>query len=592
MKKLLPAAKRHKIITAIIAVALGAGGYYMIFGTGNKEEAQTSYIYGIATIATVMQSVSGTGQIEASKQTDVSAEVAGELVRVAVAAGQEVKAGDVIAVIDDSDGRDLVEDAEIALYNVQVSLNDLLEPIDALDLAKAENAVTQAKKTLESDKTDLERSYEQGLSSVASAFNDLPTMIAGLQEIVTTASDYVVQTSPSYLEYYYNSVKGYDLSSAGLITKAASSYQEAKKKYDANFENYKAASRFSSEADIEALIDETYETTRAVADALKNVANVIQNYEDNLKDRNMNPQGFADTQLSSLSAHMSTNSSNLSNLLSVSQAIDDAKDAIDTDTLSLEEYQQELEELQEGTDEDDIQSARYAVQQKERALADAKKTLEKYTIIAPFDGVVATVDAEAGDDVTSGTPMATVITKNQIVTVSLNEVDIAKVKVGQQATLTFDAIDELTMTGTVAEVATIGTVDSGVVYYDVTIALDSANSQVKPGMSASVTVITDIAQDVLTVPSAAVKRAEDGLYYVLVPAAVAEGAADGTAAQAIKQTVTVGLDDDTSIEIASGLNEGDQVVVTSVKSSAAAAKSSGSSTSEGGGFMMMGGGPR
>jgi len=585
LKKIFSAIKRHKIIFGIIIIALGIGGYF-IFGTGSKSSTGTTYTYGTVTTGTIMQTVSGTGQIEASKQTDIASEVSGQATKISVVAGQQAKAGDLIAQIDDSDGEDAVEDAKIALYNAQVALDDIEEPADALDLAKAENTVTQAEKTLESDQSDLEQSYEQGFSSVASAFNDLPEMIAELQLITTTASDYVVQSSPSYLEYYYTSVRNYDSSAAVLMTKAASSYQEAKAKYDTNFQDYKSASRFSSEADIEALIEETYQTTRAVADALKDVNNVIQNYEDNLKDRNMEPQTFADTQLSSLSAYMTTNNSNLSSLLSASQTIDTAKDAIDTDKLTLEEDKQALLDLQEGADETDIQSAKYTVQQKERALADARETLEKYTITAPFDGTIATVDIDEGDDISSGTTIATVITNNQIVTLSLNEVDIAKIEVGQQATLTFDAIENLTMTGKVAEVATVGTVNSGVVSYDVTIALDSEDSQVKPGMSTSVAIVTDIDQDVLTVPSAAVKTADDGTYYVLVPAATG----DTVMPQITQQAVTVGLDDDTSIEIVSGLSEGDQVVVSSAKSTTTTKSTSSSSS---GGFMLGGmGGPR
>jgi len=202
------------------------------------------------------------------------------------------------------------------------------------------------------------------------------------------------------------------------------------------------------------------------------------------------------------------------------------------------------------------------------------------------------VEIENGDKVTSGTTLAKIITDNQVVEITLNEVDIAKVKTGQQATLVFDALDSLTMTGKVSQVGTIGSVNSGVVQYDITIALDSTNSQVKPGMSASATIITDIAQDVLTVPSMAIKTATDGTYYVLVPSeTVSETTGQGVISQ---KTVVIGLDDGTNVEIKSGLNEGDKIVVSSSKTTVTKSTTSSSSSSKnnGGFFMMGGGGPR
>jgi len=172
-------------------------------------------------------------------------------------------------------------------------------------------------------------------------------------------------------------------------------------------------------------------------------------------------------------------------------------------------------------------------------------------------------------------------------------VDIAKVKVGRQATLTFDAINDLTMTGKVSEVAMIGTVSSGVVEYDVTIALDSTDSRVKPGMSTAVTIITDIAQDVLTVPSTAIKIADDGTYYVLAPSTAVSGASGQ--GEVIQKMVTTGLDDGTNIEIKSGLSENEQIVISSAKSTATTSRSTtptSGSTRGAGGLFMMDGGPR
>jgi len=150
---------------------------------------------------------------------------------------------------------------------------------------------------------------------------------------------------------------------------------------------------------------------------------------------------------------------------------------------------------------------------------------------------------------------------------------------------------------------TVGTVSSGVVYYDAEISFDDATGQVNPGMSASASIITESKEDVLLVPNAAVKSASDGTYYVEVPStSVAIASLNNSKGVAlsgavVKKTVTIGSANDTSTEITSGLSEGDQIITSTVsgsttssstKSSTSSAKTTTTSTLTGGG---MEGGP-
>ena len=99
---------------------------------------------------------------------------------------------------------------------------------------------------------------------------------------------------------------------------------------------------------------------------------------------------------------------------------------------------------------------------------------------------------------------------------SLNEVDIAQIKINQKATLTFDAIQDLTIAGTVLEVDSIGTTSQGVVTYGVTIGFDTQDQRIKSGMSASASIITNSKTDALLVPNSAIKSS-GGSNYVQMP---------------------------------------------------------------------------
>jgi Membrane-fusion protein len=561
--------KNHKklfLILILILILAGAGYYF--FRPNDSGKTQTVYSYGTVETGMIMQSVSGTGQISAARESSLKSKTAGLITEVAVASGQKINAGDIIARIDDSDAKADVQDAREAVASARLSLEKLSEPPDDLSLMQAQNALAQAEESLAGNQSSLSETYQQGFSAVVAAFSDLPSMMAELQNIVAGASSYVTQSNSTYIDYYADAVKSYDSQASELAANAAMAYRRAELRYNASFENYKLMSRSSaSEDEIRELIDETRITAQAVAESLKAVSVLIQRYKDILTSKNLTTQSFADTQLASLASHTSKCSSYLNSLLSASQDIDDAQKAIVNSRRTWEEKTESLAKLTEDPDELELKTAELSLAQKERALADALENLQDCAIAAPFDGVVASISVKKGDEIASGAAIAAIITENQIATVTLNEVDIAKVKTGQKATMTFSAIEDLVITGVVAEVGVLGSVNQGVVSYDVIIALDEAGEQVKPGMSVSATIITQVAQNILVVPSAAIKTANDGSNYVLVSAS-GETAAAEVAVSHREQTVEVGLSDDVNTEITGGLVEGERVVISSAKQTA------------------------
>ena len=559
--------KKHKKISLIAILILAGAGYYF-FKPDTAGQTQTVYTYGAVETGAIMQTVSGTGQVSPARETALKSKTAGEVLEVAVVAGQSVKAQDVIARIDDDDAQDAVYDARVALESAQIALDELYEPADDLTLTQAKNSLVQAKESLANDQDDLAQSYKQGFTSAATAFSGLSSIISGLQDIVAGASSYVTQSSPTYLDYYANAIKDYDSQASLLAAQSAAAWRQMKDQYDRNFTDYKKTSRESSNEEIENLINQTYETAKLAQEALKNTATLIQRYKDVMENQNLTAQTFSETHLSALSSYTTQNNSNLSNLLSAKQAIGNAESAVVNAERTLDEKTKSLDKLTQAPDESDIKSKTLAVEQKQRALDAAREALADCTIVAPFDGVVAAIDIKAGDEIASGASVATIITANQVASITLNEVDIAKVEAGQKATLSFSAIDGLTITGKVAQVGVMGSVSQGVVSYEVVIALDEANPQVKSGMSVSASVITQIKQDVLLVPSTAVKTANDGSAYVLMEPS--GGSADAAPRE---QTVSIGLSDDQNTEIISGISEGDRVAVSSSKQSAAASSS-------------------
>lgn len=182
----------------------------------------------------------------------------------------------------------------------------------------------------------------------------------------------------------------------------------------------------------------------------------------------------------------------------------------------------------------------------------AQATLNLARVIAPFGGIVTDSYPLPGDQVGAGATAYRIDDLSSLlVDVEVSEVDINSVKVGQPATLSFDAILNETYHGEVVEVASVGTNTSGVVNFTVTIELTDADEFVKPGMTAAVNVVVKQENDVLLIPNRAVRLVDTKrVVYVLVngepqPVNVELGS-------------TSGID---SVLIAGDLQEGDSIIL-------------------------------
>jgi len=616
-KNILKFLSRHKFAAFIIILLLGGGGYYGYqYLRGGEEEIR--YVLAAVEKGTLTSAVSGSGQVSVSNQVDIKSRVSGDIVRVNAKNGQEVKDGTLLAQIDAKDAQKTVRDAETALETAKLSLEKLKEPPDALTLLQTQNSLTAAKdnlaklklsqeidyqkpqETKQKAEDDLKKAYDDGFNTVANAFLDLANVMTGLNDILygTTLSG----KGQWNVDFYADSAKLYDEKKAFQYRQEShDGYQTARAAYDTNFSDYKAASRFSETSVIESLINETYETTKSIAEAIKNTNTLIQFYEDNLTEHNLKPPTLADTHLSSLNSYTGKTNTQLLNLLSIKRTIQTDKEAIvnaerDLKEMdqnnpldltaagqSIKEKEESLRKLQAGTEALDIRTQELAVKQRENTLLDAKEKLADYSVKALFDGVVAKVNIKKGDTVSANAVIATLITKQRVAEISLNEVDAAKAKIGQKATLTFDAVPDLSISGEAAEIDAIGTVSQGVVSYIVKITFDTQDERVKPGMSVSANIITDVKTDALMVPNSAVK-AQENASFVEVPdeEARAEGEAKTTGVILTKsprrQQVEVGISNDDFTEIISGLKEGDVIITRTVQPNSSSTEQTQTST--------------
>jgi RND family efflux transporter MFP subunit len=187
-------------------------------------------------------------------------------------------------------------------------------------------------------------------------------------------------------------------------------------------------------------------------------------------------------------------------------------------------------------------------------LESAKLNLDKAVIVAPFDGVVADITITEGEQIstaTLATPAISLVDTTKIeMSGFIDELDIATVKVGQEANISLDALPDAEVKGNVTFISRIGTNRAGIVSYATTIALENPSAELRDGMTATAKVIIERRDNVLVIPNKAIQGTQQKpMVKVLIDGQIEE------------REITLGLTDGTNTEVVSGLEEGEEVVL-------------------------------
>lgn len=278
---------------------------------------------------------------------------------------------------------------------------------------------------------------------------------------------------------------------------------------------------------------------------LKQAQAVYDMFRDRPDDDPQKAQAYTALYNAQLAVDRAQNSLNFFLLVPSGNDVDKARANLALAEAQLEDAQREWDRLKNGPDPNDVLAAQARV---DAALAAVRMA----QLIAPFDGTITIASPLPGDQVSPGTVGFRVDDLSRLlVDVQVSEVNINSVAVGQPVIVTFDAVLGQEYHGEVVQVAQAGTVTQGVVNFTVTVELTDADSQVKPGMTAAVTINVMQLDDVLLVPNRAVRLLE-GQRYVFV---IRNG-------QPEKIEITLGASSDFYSEVvAGGLEEGDTIIL-------------------------------
>ena len=485
---------RRKLTVGVGIIIIVSVGYFS-YQNITRDVTDVEYVMAAAEKGTLIISVSGSGQVSVVDQTEIRTKVSGEVVWVGVSAGQKVRQWQAILSLDDADIQTEIIDAEW----------DLNEERDNQDevVLNAERSLTTA--------------YEDGYSTVSTAFFGLSDYTEDLRDVSGAG-----QNEEKHIGDYKLILGTESLLIKNFINDRRSARDIFNEKFTLFGKLYKENDRDT----VYQLIGDTLETAKVIAQALESARHMydaitIEDY------KRLNIVSHIRTMQPAIESDVSSVYSTINSLQKIKDTIDDA----------IKNFPK------------DIATAKRNVEKKEKALEELQKELSEHIVRAPYAGIIIKTNVKRGDSVSFGSAVVIIITEQKLAEISLNEVDVARVEIGQLTTLTFDAVEDVTLTGKVIEIDALGKVSQGVVTYNLKIAFDIQDERIKPGMTIDAAIITERRDSIVLVPNSAVQTQGGQIFVDVLENGLPRSV-----------PVEVGLSNEISTEIISGLREGAQVV--------------------------------
>ncbi len=532
---------------------------------------------------TLISTVSAMGTLTMPHQAELTFGGAGEVSELTVKAGSTVKKGQVMATLDSASIASLQEGVAQARYNLQKA-EETLEmaenPYSDVDIALAEAAVADANVALSTARDNLEKAQnpytqsdialaeaavERAKRSLESAREDLDFIQEDWAERTLEADDEISEA----IDRYKSNVMVYysiDLTDEQI-------YQEPDwiTAQEPDWPNIPPLPPGfpSPDSSIEGNWEDLTQAKENLDAIQLQASKAVVNAESSLS-RAEDALGQEEEELAEMQAGADP--------LDVEQK----QKRVAVAQANLEQAEEELAEMQEGADPLEVELKKAELAAVQAALDDALEKLEMATIVAPFDGVVAEVRVEEGETVSANTVVALLVDPGVLeVSATVDEIDVTKVETGQGALISVDALPEVMVRGMVEGIAPLARVQSGIVSYEVTIALNPPlDPRLKDGMTALATLIQR-KDDVLMVPNRALSSSGQRRYVEVVVNGEKE-----------QRQVQTGLSNEQWTEITSGLEEGESVVAIGVSKQEEAQKQMPGIFGPGGGIGGIGGGKR
>ncbi len=540
-----------KYIMIVLLLVGGAGGF--LWYRNQKPEPQ--FVTAPVVRKDIIQTVEATGSVASTDDLKLSFKTSGKIGVITVKVGDTVSSGQVLATINDPVLNSEVKRTRAKLSAAQADLEKLRAGATSEQISVKRQQVEKAKSDLVSAQIDIENARTSESTTrqiyIDTALQDLSNAAFVIRFAADTVYDAILDQGAQ---------ASFETTNTSSLLAAGVNYDIALNEVEAAQDLKNVAAASSKTNDILSALEKMRSALEGTSQLLDNGltalvgAIVTTNYPQTTIDGFKTSFNTRATAVTSSKTSIQSSITNLtSGLQTLKAAVDAALSAQEKASQAVKIAEAELALTQATAEPYEIRQQEAVIAQAQADVASAESKFIDTSVIAPIAGVITAIDKEIGE-VTS--PNETVIKmigdSVLIIDVDIPEADINKVSVQDPADITLDAFGvDKHFRGSITFIEPSERIIQDVVYYRVTIQFDESSTEVKPGMTADVTLDTDRRVHVLTIPFRAVALVPDGSKTVRL---LINGSP-------IMTPIVTGLrGDDGDIEIVSGVVEGDLVI--------------------------------
>lgn len=493
------------MITIIILAIAG----FLIYKNFIQQKAP-QYVFEKITRRTVVQEVSETGTVKASEELNLGFKAGGKIEKIYVKTGDEVKSGDNLVKIDSQDLAIKLEKAKATLRVIEARKEDAFVVLDT-DKKSLDDAKAKAEK-------DLETAYKNALDYLEEAYLKIFNASILAKKIYETYFTINDQDSAPVSEGKKNIAD-----SVILVQKYIT-----------------LAKNSSDNSDVDRALEKSREELSKTRISLENIRNVTESplYKNSVSSADK-------TSLDNQSSYINTA---YSNIIDSQQNISSVKIANET---SINAAQGQVAEAESQLKQE--KNGLYLAQMKEAQndIVILENQISDNYLKSPIAGKITNVEKKKGEMAQANESIITMLSSDAFqIKADIYEEDIVKVGAGNPVDINLVAFPEKTLQGRVISINPAEKIIEGVVYYEITVAMEESLSGMRPGMTADIIIKTNKAENVLAVPSEFLLKSNGKATVEVLDSGKIK-----------KKEIEIGLRGENYIEVVSGLKEGDQVAI-------------------------------
>lgn len=511
----------------------------------------------------LLQEVSVTGRVKPAESVELAFETGGKISRVYASVGNSVRAGQIIAALENGELAAQLLGAQASLDAEKAKLDEFESGTRPEEIRVAETKVANAKRSLDDAEAELLNVKNKTDVDLKKVYDDALTAV---QKSVSVAKTSLITLT--IIQYAHFS--GSDEASNAVADAKAAAVKSLLGADGAGRFSQKSVSDLSGGAfgEVEKTVsDSSYANIDA---AIIKTANALQRTRQALNAVPVSDV-LTSTEKTDLTAEKSNISAEITNVSGKEKAIEvqiitndknitSAQADVNSAKNTLASAEDDLALKKAGTAPEKILAQKAVVDSARANVQKIQAQITKTVIRAPIGGVVIKQDAKAGEITAAGAVLISLISKNDFeIEANVPEVDVSKVKVEDGARVTLDAYgSDVLFEARVVSIEPAETVIEGVSTYKVILQFTQEDGRVRPGMTANIDISTDKRENVITVPARAIVT-KNGEKFVRILSGKTNKTGQPIVLEVKIETGLRGLGG--NVEIVSGLNEEDRVIV-------------------------------